>query len=220
VHIGGPSDLAYLADELLATQRILEARWGAHFHQASSAVGIGRWTAERDRFLGVVERLAARLGPPSVIDFGGGWHKGDTSLFVEATSSAQESVHALFGGDCAILVEPGKLLVEAAGATVCSVLGTTVRAGQRAVVVDACLGEVPEVAHRWHPIARLLDDAWSMIQPGNDVLLGRSCMEADILASEVDLSGLRAGDQVAILDCGAYDSSMSYDFGNGIRLDV
>ena len=48
------------------------------------------------------------------------------------------------------------------------------------------------------------------------MILGRLCMEADILAESIALpASLQAGDMIVIGDTGAYDSSMTYDFGKG-----
>ena len=47
-------------------------------------------------------------------------------------------------------------------------------------------------------------------------LLGRICMEDDVLSSGLDLpENLAVGDRLVVCDAGAYERSMSYAFGRG-----
>ncbi len=47
-------------------------------------------------------------------------------------------------------------------------------------------------------------------------MLGRLCMEHDIVASNVELpETAQVGDVLVFCDAGAYDMSMSYVFGRG-----
>jgi diaminopimelate decarboxylase len=51
---------------------------------------------------------------------------------------------------------------------------------------------------------------------GKTHLMGRLCMEHDIVAANVQLpEGTRAGDLLIFCDAGGYDRSMSYVFGRG-----
>jgi diaminopimelate decarboxylase len=51
---------------------------------------------------------------------------------------------------------------------------------------------------------------------GKSRILGRICMEDDILADSVDLPPtVNIGDRIIIADAGAYERSMSYEFGYG-----
>jgi diaminopimelate decarboxylase len=85
-------------------------------------------------------------------------------------------------------------------------------------VVDAAIAEVPENHAYPHRIFLRQSDGgeWVLLRPGWGRLLGRSCMERDILATDVRLPhGLEPGDLLAIADAGAYDRSKSYVFGRG-----
>jgi len=109
-----------------------------------------------------------------------------------------------------------------------------VRVKGRALVVDACVGDIssPHV----HPLfwrralGRIASDAsasgceWTALEPGEDEIWGRSCMEFDVLMGSqggwgnhtggmcgtgrtaIKLPrGIKAGDQLLIACCGAYD---------------
>jgi diaminopimelate decarboxylase len=55
-----------------------------------------------------------------------------------------------------------------------------------------------------------------LLRPGADAILGRTCMETDIVATGVEIpAGVRAADVLVVTDVGAYDTSKSYAFGRG-----
>jgi diaminopimelate decarboxylase len=57
---------------------------------------------------------------------------------------------------------------------------------------------------------------WQVLKRGKTHLMGRLCMEHDIVARYVELpAGARVGDLLVFCDAGAYDRSMSYVFGRG-----
>ncbi len=195
----------------------LGAEWGIHFHHAESVLGPQRWQREAAGSLGLADPLAARLGrPPAVVDFGGGWHVDDLPLVRDAIG------HVLtYGPSCltdsspTVVLEPGKLVTEPAAAIVTRVIVGGKRGKAREVVVDAALGDIPESRYRGHPLARFDGERWVPLRQGRDRILGRSCMEHDILATHVDLDGVSEGDHLAFGQCGAYDLSMAYPFGRG-----
>jgi diaminopimelate decarboxylase len=58
--------------------------------------------------------------------------------------------------------------------------------------------------------------AWEALKRGKTHLLGRLCMEHDVVASNIELpEGVEVGDVLVFCDAGAYDRSMSYVFGRG-----
>jgi diaminopimelate decarboxylase len=85
-------------------------------------------------------------------------------------------------------------------------------------VVDASIAELPMFAFQPHRILRQCAKTGDL-QPlgrGKTHLMGRLCMEHDIVASNVGLpEGTSAGDVLIFCDAGGYDRSMSYVFGRG-----
>jgi diaminopimelate decarboxylase len=85
-------------------------------------------------------------------------------------------------------------------------------------VVDASIAELPMHAFQPHRILRQCGRTGAL-QPlgrGKTHLMGRLCMEHDIVASNVALpDGTQAGDVLIFCDAGGYDRSMSYVFGRG-----
>jgi diaminopimelate decarboxylase len=206
--------VARLLGELCAR---LRARWGVHFHQAESEIGPRRWARLATTSLATADLLAERLGAPAtMVDLGGGWHVDDIASL---RSSVDHVVAAgplgLRDGSAALVLEPGKLLAEPSASILTRVLLVTTRGNRRDAVVDAALGDIPEAAYRWHPVSAFRDGAWRPLPPGRGRLLGRSCMERDVLAVDIDVSAVATGDVLAFGGCGGYDLSMAYAFGRG-----
>lgn len=195
----------------------LGAEWGIHFHHAESVLGPERWRREATGSLGLADPLAARIGrAPAVVDFGGGWHVDDLPLVRDAIGHVMTYGPAcLRDGSPTLVLEPGKLVTEPAAAIVTRVLIANTRGKAAEVVVDAAIGDIPEARYRGHPLARFDGEEWVPLKQGRDRILGRSCMETDILATNVDLTGVGEGDHLAFGMCGAYDLSMAYPFGRG-----
>ncbi|WP_407287420.1 hypothetical protein [Streptomyces sp. BP-8] len=195
----------------------LGAGWGMHFHFAQSVLGAPRWQRECVAALSAADPLADQLGgPPAVLDFGGGWHVDDLSylrpsleyVLAHGPAAARE-------GDPLLVLEPGKLLTQPSAAVVTQVLAR--RASHRGydIVVDAAEGDMPEAPFHPHPVARFDGSRWVPLRPGWSWILGRSCMEHDVLSVRLDLTDVQEGDHLAFGMCGGYDTSMAYDFGRG-----
>jgi len=118
-----------------------------------------------------------------------------------------------------IISEPGKAMAQPTMALGMRLLelGQS-KGGIFDAVVDGSIAELPMNFFQPHRI--LHQDAksgvWQALKRGKAQLLGRLCMEHDIVASNVELpEGVEVGDLLFFCDAGAYDRSMSYVFGRG-----
>jgi diaminopimelate decarboxylase len=142
------------------------------------------------------------------------------SAMTEARSRPPEAFAAalaplLAGAHAEVEVEPGRALVARAGALVAKVLAVKPRPGGRAVVVDTGKHHLLRPAlyrarHRVVPV-RLGPPA------GAGWLVGPICESADVLAWGVPLPDLAPGDQVAVLDVGAYGMVMASNYNGQPR---
>jgi diaminopimelate decarboxylase len=200
-----------------------QCRFGIHFHMASSNVGVSQWWHLFEsmlRWCGSIEALTGRV--VEILDMGGGWfpedlQKNEGEKFGKAVAMIPEflpNVRRIFS-------EPGKALAQPSMAVAMQILEIRDCGPDelREVVVDGSIAELP--MYFFYPHRILCRDAasggeWRPLNRGRTQLLGRLCMEHDIVASNIELpETAQIGDILVFCDAGAYDRSMSYVFGRG-----
>jgi diaminopimelate decarboxylase len=192
---------------------------GFHFHHASSMVGIETWRYLAHNFIAAAGVLGRETGRrPAMLSFGGGWHPEDWGGFLrDDLDGIVAACRSELRGLRQIVLEPGKALAQPSMCLLMRVLEVR-RAGPRAdLVVDGSVAELPDPLARPHRIVSpARGGAWRLWKPGAGRLLGRLCMEFDVVADQIEIPrGLRAGDALAVLDAGGYDASMAYAFSRG-----
>lgn len=209
-----------LLRELPADQGI-----GLHFHFASDVIGPGRWFEVYEGVLHWAHAIEQGIGRPiRCLDVGGGWFPDDFDRallprLADLTSAAADLLPQLER----FLVEPGKAMSQPTMALVTTVL--EVRRGPKGrteAVVDAAISDLPMAPFYPHRVySRSASGVWEALGGRGDRLIGRICMETDILATDLALpDSLEVGQQLVIGDAGAYDASMAYNFGRGVLDDV
>jgi diaminopimelate decarboxylase len=198
-----------------------DTAFGIHFHMASDRVGVAQWWHLFESMLKwcrSIEKLTGRT--IEVLDMGGGWfpddwHSDDESKF----SKAVETVKAMLPGVRQIISEPGKAMAQPSMALAMRILEVQEHEDDVVeAVVDASIAELPMYFFYPHRMLRKCSETGELtpLGRGKTQLMGRLCMEHDIVASNVQLpEGTRAGDLLIFCDAGGYDRSMSYVFGCG-----
>ena len=88
--------------------------------------------------------------------------------------------------------------------------------GRRAAITDGSVAEGAALMAHPHPVMLLRDNQWTVLPPGKDRLSGRTCMEWDDLSVNVELpDDVKEGDLLMVAFTGAYDTTISYNFGDG-----
>jgi diaminopimelate decarboxylase len=219
IPLDSPKGFGKLVD---AVKRLpTDSAFGVHFHMASSNIGVAQWWHLFESMLKwcrSIERLTGR--DIEVLDMGGGWfpddwHSDDESRF----ATAVEKVRAALPNVKQIVSEPGKAMAQPSMALAMRILEIQEHEDDRVeAVVDASIAELPMHFFQPHRIVRQCGETGEL-QPvgrGKTHLMGRLCMEHDIVAANVGLpEGTRAGDVLIFCDTGGYDRSMSYVFGRG-----
>jgi len=108
------------------------------------------------------------------------------------------------------MVEPGRSLVATSGILLTTVLGTKQNGGQVFLVVDAAMTDLirPALYSAHHHIVPVsLDDRRTSLQQ----VVGPVCESADFMGKGI-LPESGGGDLMAIMDVGAYGSSMASNY--------
>jgi diaminopimelate decarboxylase len=196
-------------------------KFGVHFHMASSNIGTSQWRhlfGSMLRWCGSIQALTGRL--VECLDIGGGWFPDDIQ---NGTSNHYREVLRMIpeqlSGVTEVISEPGKALAQPSMALAMSVLEIRrYMGGSCEAVMDGSIAELPMHFFQPHRILSRDKDSgeWSALGRGASILLGRLCMEHDVVAANVALpTSTKAGDVFVFCDAGAYDRSMSYVFGCG-----
>jgi diaminopimelate decarboxylase len=198
-----------------------DSAFGIHFHMASSNIGVAGWGHLFESMLGwcqAIEQLAGRT--IEILDLGGGWwpddwHDQGSDRFAAALARIREALP----GVKQIVSEPGKAMAQPSMALAMRILEIQEHEDDYVeAVVDASIAELPMHFFQPHRMLRQCSETGAL-QPlgrGKTNLMGRLCMEHDIVATNVSLpEGTRAGDLLIFCDAGGYDRSMSYVFGRG-----
>ncbi len=218
-----PKDFARilgLLRELPSAQEV-----GLHFHLASDVIGPTRWHEVYEEIIHWASAIQEGIGRPvRCLDVGGGWFPDDFDRemlprldgLVGAAADLLPRLERFF-------VEPGKAMAQPTMALVTTVL--EVRRGRKGTteaVVDAAISDLPMAPFYPHRVyGRSANGSWEALGGRGDRLVGRICMETDILATDLALpDSLEVGQQLVIGDAGAYDASMAYNFGRGVLDDV
>ena len=221
--LGAPERFA----ETLSLLRRLppEQALGLHFHFASDVLGPARWFEVFESVLHWAAAIQEGVGRPvRCLDVGGGWFPDDfdRELIPSLPGRMAAAADALPELE-RFVVEPGKAMAQPAMALVTTVLEVRrAKGGAVDAVVDAAISDLPMAPFYPHRVyARSGAGAWEPVGGRGDRLLGRICMETDILASDLALpDDIAAGDRLVIGDAGAYDASMAYNFGRGVLDDA
>lgn len=198
-----------------------DSAFGVHFHMASSNIGVRQWWHLYESMLRWCRSLESLTGREiEYLDMGGGWFPDDWHAEEdERFSSAVERAPAFLRHVRQIISEPGKAIAQPSMALAMRLLEFDESEEEiKEAVVDGSIAELP--MHFFQPHRILHQDAesgeWRALKRGKTQLLGRLCMEHDIVARNVELpAGARVGDILIFCDTGAYDRSMSYVFGRG-----
>jgi diaminopimelate decarboxylase len=175
--------------------------------------------------LGRVARLVQTLGRDGLkiryIDAGGGLgieyhadHAFDPAAKVH--SYAQVLRKAIAGLDVHLLLEPGRFIVAQAGALLATVLYVKKNGSKTFVVTDAGMNDLIRPAlYQAHHEIQPLKTAGKKTQTVD--VVGPVCETGDFFARDRNLPVLTAGDQVALLDAGAYGMSQASNYNTRPR---
>ncbi len=186
---------------------------GIHVHMGSHLREVSSWAlagCRAVRLLARVREVYDGPGTPDTVDFGGGFpaHGTDPSPADFAAALTAELERAGLDLPSTTAIEPGRVVVGAAGWLVAGVLHTRRRGDEGQVILDAGLTELirPALYGSRHPITALGDHGEAEV--GDVVVQGAVCESTDTFGVHA-LPSLHRGDLVVLHEAGAYGASFS-----------
>jgi diaminopimelate decarboxylase len=188
---------------------------GIHVHMGSLLGDVSAWAVAGSRAVALLDRVRevyAGPGTPEVVDFGGGFpaHGTDPAPVDFARALAGTLDRAGLDLPPTPAIEPGRVVVGAAGWLVASVLHNRQRGDERQVVLDVGMTELirPALYGAHHRVSALLEDPADGAETGDVVVQGAVCESTDTFGVH-RLPRLRRGDLVVLHEAGAYGASFS-----------
>ncbi len=190
---------------------------GVHIHIVSQVPGPKPTLAALDVALAFLADCPAEW---DTLDLGGGFPVAyEPNIDVHSFAAFAESSAARlenFPRPLRLLIEPGRSLVADASALLVGVQAVKQTGKYRTVIVDGGMNTLlrPALYDAYHHVLPLLEAA-AASSPTH--VAGPICESADYLARARELPELARGDQLAVLDAGAYGYSMASNYNSQPR---
>jgi diaminopimelate decarboxylase len=185
---------------------------GLAVHIGSQVASMSAFARAYARMSDLVRALRSKGLTVSHLDCGGGLaipYQGEPSILPEAWAGCIRTAFA--GLELDLAIEPGRWLAGPAGLLLASVVRVR-RAGlpRPIVILDAAMNDLarPAMYGAWHGVLPVSARALHA-SPERADIAGPVCESSDMFARDRLVAPLQAGELVAILDCGAYGSTMS-----------
>jgi diaminopimelate decarboxylase len=188
----------------------------------------GTNTMRLDRFLECLARMATaseRLPDLEYLDVGGGFGipyadgqpQFDLSGLGRSLGNVMQGLSSRRRRTIRLLLEPGRILVGAAGSLLVTVVSVKERGGRRFIGVDSTVGNivVASVYHAHHRLEPVRPRGAAL--PGAADVCGNTTHSRDFLGRNLRLPEVRPGDLMVLRDVGAYGYAMSSHFLNRPR---
>lgn len=191
---------------------------GLATHIGSQILSPAPFKAAYARIADLVSGLRSEGLTVSVVDCGGGLGVRYRDELAPPPAALAGAIAETLGAlDLRLAIEPGRWIAAPAGVLLTSVIDLKAqREGiSDFVIVDAAMNDLarPSLYGAWHGLIPLAPDlAYAETAP--QTVVGPVCESSDILAKDRLLPALRAGDQLAILDTGAYGAVMSSTYNS------
>lgn len=209
---GMPIEHASAIYREMASHRSLHLA-GIHVHLGSQIVTLDPLRRAAEAVVALARELCDAGIRLEYLDLGGGLGISyDGEPAPDSVAYAEALVPVVRDTGLSLVLEPGRLLVGAAGALVTSVVDVKqFPGGRRFVVLDGGMTELmrPALYGAFHRIAAITT------RPGPEVacdIVGPVCESSDVFGRDRHMPPLEPGDFVAVLDAGAYGSAMASNY--------
>ncbi|QDL99229.1 diaminopimelate decarboxylase [Rhodopseudomonas palustris] len=181
---------------------------GVDVHIGSQIIDLAPMEAAFRKVAEFVHVLRGDGHTVSHVDFGGGLgipYYEDRDAPPEPFAYAEMVKRVTHNLGCALLFEPGRMIVGNAGILVARVIYVKHGDGKTFVIIDAAMNDLirPTLYEAYHEIVAVQQPAPGAASMVADVV-GPVCETGDYLALDRKLPELKAGDLIAIMTSGAY----------------
>ena len=197
---------------------------GIAFHIGSQIRDISSFVEAAHIITDLAIELRSAGIPLGYIDIGGGlgidYAQGESIEGIMSQAIKEwvtETSQPVKAAGFALKAEPGRSIVGGAGCLLTEVTFTKNNGEKRFVIVDSGMNDLirPTLYEANHPILPLLKSSSPDLQPAD--VVGPICESGDFMAKNRKLPQLRRGDQLAIMNAGAYGFAMSSNYNGRLK---
>ncbi len=206
-----------------AEQDYLQPR-GVSVHIGSQITDANPFQEAMERVTSLVRSLRAERFDIRYVDAGGGLGISyEDPASVDFKREVQQYAKALRaplkGMGLHLLLEPGRAIIATAGVLLTRVIYRKRNDGKEFVVVDAGMNDLirPSLYDAYHEIVPVVPGPFSVDDAEPADIVGPVCESGDFFAHHRKIPGLAEGDLVAILDAGAYGTSLASNYNSRPR---
>ena len=200
--------------ETSATLDWVQAR-GVDIHIGSQITSLNPYVKAFEKVSSLVRSLKGMGYKIDSVDLGGGvgipYHlENDQTIAIEDYCQLiRERIHPL---GCDIEIEPGRFLVAEAGILVSQVIFKK-ETDRKFLIIDAAMNDLirPTLYAAYHPIIPIEESLNSQSPEPFDVV-GPVCETGDTFTKDRELPPMQKGDNLAIMNAGAYGAVMSSEY--------
>ncbi|GIW55833.1 MAG: diaminopimelate decarboxylase [Nitrospiraceae bacterium] len=192
---------------------------GVHKHIGSQLTDVTPFVDALRKVLGLVEALKAQGIGIRYVNIGGGLGITYADESPPRPQDLADAISPLLRDlKCALIMEPGRVIVGNAGVLVTKVLYTKESEAKRFVIVDAAMNDLirPSLYGAYHDIRPVRETAAHGERKTVDVV-GPVCESGDFLAKDRAMPEAKPGELLAVMSAGAYGFVMSSNYNSRPR---
>jgi diaminopimelate decarboxylase len=191
---------------------------GVSVHIGSQITDLTSFTAALSRVAELVRELRDAGHDIRYVDAGGGlgisYQPTAETFDQQLAAYAKAVLEPLRKLNVHLLLEPGRSIVGSAGVLLTRVIYRKTNGNKRFLIVDAAMNDLlrPSLYGAYHEIVPVQLSTSSGRETETTDVVGPICETGDFLARDRELPLMQEGDLVAILDAGAYGSTLSSNY--------
>jgi diaminopimelate decarboxylase len=205
-----------------------EEKWleptGVSVHIGSQITDVKPFAATMERVADLAQELRADGHDIRYIDAGGGLgisYRDDVEPFAARAMRYAEAVTRPLKGlkNVSLLLEPGRAIIGPCGVLLTRVLFEKRNGKKNFIVVDAGMTELmrPSLYNAYHEIVPVRAEGLDRRTQVTADVVGPVCESGDFFGRDREMSQVRQGELLAVLDAGAYGMALASNYNSRLR---